>query len=192
MIRWRKGRQQQLACYISEIRSAGYFRRISPSQFESLLLNAFKARQFTVFDDPYLGRSRKQGYAWKEGKKVVVVYHREDSLTTEILEKISKHAALMRAEKALVFHPFPEAAAATPLNTEVLAGDKLLAWFSVLENVVPPIANRALRETCECGSPLRERVNRRGEFLWVCSRFPDCRFMREAAPVTSTRESFVS
>ncbi|MBI4464349.1 MAG: hypothetical protein HY647_06555 [Acidobacteria bacterium] len=180
---WRQWRLRQLARYVSEICGVDYFQRLSSSQFESLVMRALKTRQFTVFDDPYLGRSKKQGYAWKKGRKVVLVHRPENSITPRELEGIAKQARIARAEQALVFYPFPHAPRVSyPDLVEVLAGKRLLAWFSVLDAVVPPISSRVPDQRCECGAPLKERVNRRGQPVWVCSRFPDCRSMREADP----------
>lgn len=181
--RWQQWRLQQLARYVSEIRSVDYFRRLSPSQFESLVMRVLKVRQFTVLDDPFLGRSRNQGYAWKKGKKIVLIHRPENSILPKELRDIAKEAGMVRAEQALVFYPFPQAPPASYPNVEVLAGKKLLAWFSVLDDVAPPVSSRAPDKNCGCGAPLRERVNRRGQPLWVCSCFPDCRITFEADPL---------
>ena len=182
--RWRKWHLQQLARYVSEVRGVDYFRQLSPAQFESLVMRVLKARQFTVLDDPYLGRSKNQGYAWKKGKKIVLVHRTANSMTPKELESIAKEARMVRAEQALVFYPFPHAPRASNPNVDLLAGEKLLKWFSVLDDLVPPVTNRVPDRSCECGAPLKERVNRQGQFLWVCSRYPDCRMTFEADPAT--------
>ena len=180
--RWRNWRLRQLARYVSEICNVDYFRRLSPAQFESLVMRVLKARQFTVLDDPYLGRPRNQGYAWKKGKKVVLVHRPENSITPQELKDISRETSRVRAAQALLFYPFPQAPPVSYSNIEVLAGKKLLSWFSVLSYVAPPEVGRAPDRKCDCSAPLKERVNRRGQILWVCSRFPDCRLICQPDP----------
>jgi ssDNA-binding Zn-finger/Zn-ribbon topoisomerase 1 len=64
---------------------------------------------------------------------------------------------------------------------EVLAGSKLVDWFSILEDVRPPIVPLPDAGNCDCGAPMETRVNRAGQYLLVCSRYPDCREMRKPA-----------
>lgn len=181
--RWRTWNVQQPARYVSEVRSVDYYRRLPPDLFESLVLQALKARQFTLLDDPYLGRSKKQGYAWRAGKKMVVVHHPESSLPNRALEEIAKNLRTVRAEQALVFYPYPQGPASPPHDVTVLAGKKLLSWFSVLDTLPPPLPGPAWSEMCECGSPRKERINRAGGSLLVCTRLPDCRQKRELPSV---------
>ena len=187
-LRWQRWNIRQPARYVSEIRSVGYFRRLPPHLFEFLVMQTLKARKYTLLDDPYLGRSKEQGYAWKAGKKIVVVHHPDSALPNKTLEEIAKKLRMVRAEKALVFYPYPKGPASPQHDVTVLAGKKLLSWFSVLDTLPPPLPAPAFAAICECGAPMKERINRAGGSLLVCSKLPDCRKTRElpAAPPKSS------
>lgn len=175
---WRWKRFCQPASCLSEIRDPKYYRSLSAAQFEFLVMRALKAYQFTLLGDPYLGRPKKQGYAWKQGKKVVLVPRLDKPLTAGDLEEISKLQRKARAQQALVFSPFSEAPGTHQPDLEVLAGKKLLQWFSVL-NLAPPVTVKAGRQKCDCGEAMNARVNRAGQPLLVCSRYPSCQSMRK-------------
>ena len=160
-------------------------RRLAADQFESLVRHAFKARQFMLLDDPYLGRSKPQGYAWKAGKKTVVIHHPASGLTSEELDDIAKRLRVVRAEQALVFYPYPDRPAHRHPDVRVLSGKKLLAWFSVLDFVPPPLSGELPVRSCACGAPMKERINRSGDPLLVCGRYPDCRVVQTVVAADS-------
>ena len=54
---WRHGRVLQPARYLKEIVSVDYYHRLSRAQFESLVMQMIKARNFTLLGDPCLGRA---------------------------------------------------------------------------------------------------------------------------------------
>src|ERR1017187_5944746 len=172
---WRHGRVLQPARYLKEIVSVDYYHRLSRAQFESLVMQVIKARNFTLLGDPCLGRAKEQGYAWKEGKRIVFVYCLESPLTLSELEDIAKRSRRAQAEQALVFSPFPKAPRGRHDGVDVLAGKELLSWFSAIGEVSPPLVGRLPAEKCQCGSPMKQRVSRAGRPLLVCSLFPDCR-----------------
>lgn len=178
-IRWRQRSYLRPARYVSEIQGVDYFRSLSPAQFENLIELGLKARKFTLLGDPYLGRSGKQGYAWRAGRKVVLVYKPDKPLIAKELSDISIQQKKARAEQALVFSPFPKAARVFQPGLEVLVGKKLVSWFSVLDDLRPPVSGKISPERCECDSVMEERVNRGGQPLLVCSRYPDCKNMRK-------------
>ena len=181
--RWRQWCRQQPARFVSEIKRADYYRQLSPDQFESLVKHVLKARQYTILDDPYLGRSKRQGYAWKAGKKAVLVHHPESRLAPDELDDVAIRLRAVRADLAWFFYPFPKAPGTNHPDVKILAGKNLLAWFSVLDYVPPLTSNQLAAETCACGQPMQERVNRLGEPMLVCTRYPDCRFVRETPGV---------
>ena len=178
-LRWRRWRYQQPARYINEIRGIEYYRNIGREQFERLVQQTLKAGGYTIFGEPYVGRSLQQGYAWKGGKKYALAHYPDNPLTPEDMEELSRKQSRARADQVLVFSPFPRAPGSRHPGVEVLAGPKLIAWFSVLENVRPPVTPLPDAGSCDCGAPMETRVNRAGQYLLVCSRYPDCRQMRK-------------
>ena len=180
-VRWRQWRYLQPARYISEIRGVGYYRDLTPAQFESLMMQVFKRQQFTLLGDPYLGRSSQQGYVWKAGKKFALLHCPEKPITAEALDAIAVQQKKRQADQVLIFSPFPRAPRPNRPGLEIVAGRKLIAWFSVLEDIRPPLAVKIDAGTCQCGTPMEQRVNRAGRPLLVCSRYPDCRLMQRPA-----------
>jgi hypothetical protein len=128
---------------------------------------------------------REQGYAWKNGKKTIVAYRLERPLLVPELDDIVRKVRIARAERVLVFSPFSKVIKSRHDGVELLYGKKLLHWFSVIGDIFPPLTGRVLPEACDCGAPMRERISRVGLSLLVCSRFPDCRTIRQA---TESRE----
>lgn len=191
---WRRRRFLQPAHSLKEIGSVAYYRQISQTQFESLVLQGMRARDYTFLGDPWLGRSKNQGYAWKKGKKVVFSYRRSRALNRTQLNEIAKKLRLVRAETVLVFSPLRKFPRTSPAGVEIVAGKKLLRWFSILDTAVPPIANKLPAEKCTCGAPMKERVSRAGLPLLVCSMFPDCREVRRPpeSPPSPPRASLTS
>ena len=179
--RWRRWCRQQPARFLNEIKRVDYYRRLSAEQFESLVKQVLKVREYMLLGDPYLGRSRHQGYVWKAGKKAVLVHHPDRRLTPEELNDIAKRLRTVRAEQGWVFYPFPQAPRTRHPDVKILAGKQLLGWFSVLDYVSPPFPSELPDETCACGAPMKERVNYAGEPLLVCTRSPDCRLVREVS-----------
>lgn len=177
-LRWRQWRYLQPARYISEIHGVEYYRNLSAEQFEWLLTQTFKLGKFTMLGDPYLGRSRQQGYAWKAGKKFAVLACLEKPLAAEDLEEIGTRQKRVHVDHLLVFSPFPGAPHSDQPGLEVIAGRKLVSWFAVLENLRPPLPHKIDVGACECGSPMEQRINRAGQDLLVCSRYPDCSLMQ--------------
>jgi len=180
-LRWRRWRYQQPARYINEIRGIQYYRSLGREQFERLVQQALKAGGYMILGEPYLGRTLQQGYAWKGGKKYALAHYPYDPLTPEDMEELSRKQTRARADQVLVFSPFPRAPRSPHPAVEVLAGSKLVDWFSILEDVRPPIVPLPDAGNCDCGAPMETRVNRAGQYLLVCSRYPDCREMRKPA-----------
>ena len=178
-LRWRRWRYQQPARYINEIRGVEYFRSLGREQFERLVQQTLKAGGYTIFGEPYVGRSLQQGYAWKGGKKYALAHYPDNPLTPEDMEELSRKQSRARADQVLVFSPFPRAPGSRHPGVEVLAGSKLVDWFSILEDVRPPLVPLPDAGSCDCGAPMETRVNRAGQYLLVCSRYPDCRQMRK-------------
>jgi hypothetical protein len=123
---------------------------------------------------------RGQGYAWKNGKKTIVAYRLERPLLVAELDDIVRKVRTARAERVLVFSPFSKVTKSRHDGVELLYGKKLVHWFSVIGEISPPLTGRVLPEACDCGEPMRERISRVGRPLLVCSRFPDCRTIRQA------------
>src|SRR5690349_15225109 len=94
---WRRWCNDWPIRFISEIKNVEYFRQLSAIQWEALVLRALRTHEFQLLDDPFLGRSEKQGYAWKGGKKIVVVFHLGRPLTPGDLDDISKALRKVRA-----------------------------------------------------------------------------------------------
>jgi len=180
-LRWRRWRYQQPARYINEIRGIQYYRSLGREQFERLVQQALKAGGYMILGEPYLGRTLQQGYAWKGGKKYALAHYPYDPLTPGDMEELSRKQTRARADQVLVFSPFPRAPRSPHPAVEVLAGSKLVDWFSILEDVRPPIVPLPDAGNCDCGAPMETRVNRAGQYLLVCSRYPDCREMRKPA-----------
>jgi len=178
-LRWRRWRYQQPARYINEIRGIQYYRNIGREQFERLVQQTLKAGGYMILGEPYLGRKLQQGYAWKGGKKYALAHYPDNPLTPEDMEELSRKQTRARADQVLVFSPFPRAPRSPHPAVEVLAGSKLVAWFSVLEDVRPPVTPLPDAGSCDCGAPMETRVNRAGQYLLVCTRYPDCREMRK-------------
>ena len=178
---WLQRRLLQPVNYLSEIKGMKYYQQLSSKQFENLIMKAARVRGFVVFDDPYFGRSKNQGYIWKKGKKYVIVQHTDGPLSEEKLQGIAKSVKLARADQAMVFHPFPDASNCQPGEIQLLSGAQLIAWFSVLDRVRPPLPRQAPSELCECGSPVQARINPAGSLLLVCNRYPVCRKGHEVA-----------
>ena len=177
---WRRRYYLQPARSVNEIGSVDYYRQLTNAQFESLVLATLKERGYTLLGDPWLGRTKEQGYAWKKGKKIVICYRLTRPLNDQQLVEISKKAHLVQAHSVLVISPLSQVPKTAPSGLKILGGNKLVRWFSVLD-MVPPVATHGVEEKCECGSTLRERVSRAGQPLLVCSMYPDCRVMRQPA-----------
>jgi len=178
-LRWRQWRYQQPARYINEIRGVEYYRSLGREQFERLVQQTLKAGGYTTLGEPYLGRTLQQGYVWKGGKKYALAHYPDNPLTVADMEELSRKQRKVRADQVLVFSPFPQAPRSPHPAVEVLAGSKLADWFSILEDVRPPIVPLPDAGNCNCGAPMETRVNRAGQYLLVCSRYPDCRQMRK-------------
>jgi len=82
---WRERWFLQPAHYISDIKRVSYFRQLPESQLERLALNALTAHKYLLLGDPILGRAKVQGYAWRAGKKVVIVLRREKPPWTQVM-----------------------------------------------------------------------------------------------------------
>lgn len=177
--RWRKSCQLLVARSMSEIQGAKYFGRISKEKFEGLVMKALEARKCVLLGDPWLG-ARNQGYAWKGGKKFVLVNVREKRLTAKKLKQLAQEANRVKANYVLIFSPFDRHPKEVPPRLEVLCGAKLCSWFSVLDMTPPNIIGRT-KDVCTCGAPAEERVSRSGRPVMSCTRFPDCTTVREAA-----------
>lgn len=175
---WRRWYYLQPARSLSEIASTDYYRQLSNTQFESLVLRTLKERGYTFLGDPWLGRTKDQGYAWRKGKKILVSYRLTRPLKPEQLLEISKKMHGVKADSVLLLTPLPGFPEIAPSGVKILGGKKLVRWFSVLD-IVPPVATRSVEELCECGAVLKERVSRAGQPLLVCSMYPDCRVMRQ-------------
>lgn len=188
-LRWRRWRYEQPARYISEIRSVEYYRSLPAAQFEALVMQVFRAQGLTMLGDAYLGRSRVQGYAWKAGQKLAWVHCLEKPLTPEEIDDLAKRQVRAQATKVLVLSPFPRVPASRHPAVEIIAGRKLLGWFSVLADVRPSVPQEFPGQKCECGAPTQQRVNRAGRPLLVCSRYPDCRIMQKPIAKTTPPET---
>lgn len=175
---WTAYRVRQPARFISEIQGLEYFRRLPAARAEQLVLQALKAHKYTILDDPFLRGSEKQGYAWRAGKKAIVVFRQQGPLQPSDLVEIAKSQRKFRAEVALVLTPYDRAPYACQPGMRVLAGRDLICWFGVLDSVVPPVTSTAPTDPCECGAPMRERVNRLGQVVMFCSTYPCCRGAR--------------
>ena len=175
---WSQRRSLQPARYLKEITSVAYYQRLPPHKFESLVMQGLKMRQFTLFGDPCLGRSEEQGYAWKKGKKSIVVYRLEKPLTPADLHEIEISARFARAEKAILFSPFAKAPKKKTHGLEIISGKKMLSWFTDVAEIPIPLVKTTPAEKCECGAVMKDRVSRAGAPLLVCSMYPDCRVIR--------------
>jgi hypothetical protein len=177
---WRKWRFCQPARYVSEIKALRYYQNLNPELFSRLIMEGLKQHQYTLLGNPIVGASREQGFAWKSGKRAVIAPWLEKPLTANDLNQLAIKQSRVKAERVLVFSPFAKAPLPVHNGIEVLAGEKLLSWFSVLSATRPPVSGKIASPACgSCGSPMDERVNRAGLPLFVCSRYPDCKGMHQ-------------
>ena len=174
--RWRHSCQLKVARSLSEIHSAEYYRRISWLQFAELVLRALEAQKCVLLGDPWLLSARHQGYIWKGGVKVALVDGRAKPLTSERLLTIAQEMNKVKANRVLVFSPFPQAPKDCPPGVDVLYGRQLCSWFSILD-MAPPTLGQAV-DQCPCGAPAEERVSRTGLPVMSCTRYPDCTLVR--------------
>lgn len=174
VMKWRDWRYHQPARYVSEIKGVRYFSTLPPDQFESLLMQSLKARGYTLLGNPWLGRSKDQGYVWKAGKKAVLATSLDHVPTQEEIQEIGKKQQKVRADRALLFAPFRKLEKPSIHGVDLIYGGKLVKWFATLTELRPPASGSTDRK-CDCGSPMEERVNRAGAPLLVCSRYPDCK-----------------
>jgi hypothetical protein len=168
----------QQARSLKEIRNVNYYRHLSFAQFEALIHEGLRERQFTILGDPHLGRAKDQGYAWRKGKKAVLTYRLQRPILASDIEGIERRFRGARADEVLVFSPFPDTPTSRHPGVEILGGKKMLRWFGFLQYTAPPISNRYSGERCSCGAAMNERVSRRGLPLLVCSMAPDCKGVR--------------
>lgn len=181
IVKWSEWRRRP-ARYVSEIYGLDYYRGLNWEQFEYLVLQTLMAGGYDILGEPYLEHTRRQGYAWKAGKKVVFARYAEKPLTPEDLEEVGRKQSLVKADQLLVFSPFPRAPRASNPAVKVLCGSKLASFFSPLDDVRPPVFQLPEPGTCDCGAPMETRVNRGGQYLLVCSRYPACKEMRKVEP----------
>lgn len=175
---WRRWYLLRPARSLNEIHNVDYYRRLSFAQFETLIHEGLREREYTILGDPHLGRAKDQGYAWKKGKKTVLSYRLQRPVMASDIEGIERRFRAARADEVLVFSPFPDAPVSRHQGVEILGGKKLLRWFGFLKYTAPPISNRFSGERCSCGAAMNERVSRRGLPLLVCSMAPDCKGIR--------------
>jgi hypothetical protein len=175
---WRRWYLLQPARSLKEIRNVDYYRHLSFAQFEALILEALRERQYTILGDPHLGRGDDQGYAWRKGKKTVLTYRLQRPVLATDIVGIERRFRAAGADEVLVFTPFPEAPASRHQGVEILGGKKMLRWFGLLQYTAPPISKQFADEKCDCGAAMNERVSRQGMPLLVCSMAPDCKVVR--------------
>jgi hypothetical protein len=186
--RWRNWRFCQPARYVSEIQSLRYYQGLSPEQFTRLIMEGLKQHGYALLGNPMVGASREQGFAWKSGKRAVIAPWFDKPLTADDFNQLAVMQNRVKAERILVFSPFSKAPQPLQTAIQVIAGDNLVTWFSVLNALRPPVSGRIQPPACECSAPMEERINRAGDTLFVCSRYPDCKNMRKAdkaAPAAS-------
>ena len=171
---WSQRRFMEIAKHVSDIGRPDYFRRVPESQLESWVFTVLASRGFVLLGDPILGRSRNQGYAWREGKKAVVVIQQEQPLTADDLRRFYSLRNKLRAQTAFVVSPFSSSPSSDYPGLEILAGKDLLRFMSVLDGVPPMNIGEIPPQVCSCGSPQIEHVSRAGAPLLVCARYPDC------------------
>jgi hypothetical protein len=176
--RWRQARRLEVARSLGEVRSAEYYARLSPDAFHDLVKKALETRRYLLLGNPWLGAARHQGYAWSRGVKMVLVDARQAPLTPRRLLLIAQRASRVKANRVLVFSPFDCAPKETPPRLEVLHGRRLCDWFSILELRPPNLFGR-VKDICDCGALAEERVSRSGRAVMSCTRYPDCRVVRE-------------
>jgi len=182
--RWWKERQfLQKAQYVSDISQVGYFRRVPKDQLENWVFLSLTARRFVLLGDPILVRSHAQGYAWRDGKKAVVVIQLERALMEDDLRRIYTVKSKFQVENVIIVSPFPKAPRTTLPGFQILAGKDLLRWMSVLHGVKPTNLGNLPIQFCSCGAQQVEQVSRGGEPLLVCSQYPDCQKVERPAPV---------
>jgi len=173
--RWWKEREfLQKALYVSDICRVAYFRRVPKEQLETWVFLALTAHEYVLLGDPILGRSVELGYAWQNGKKAVVVIQQGRALIDDDLRRTYTLKNKLRVENAIIISPFSKAPRSNLPGLEILAGDDLLRWMSVLNGVRPVNLRSVPIHFCSCGAQQVEQVSRAGEPLLVCSRFPDC------------------
>ena len=175
---WHRWYLLQPARSLKEIRSVDYYRHLSFAQFEALIHEGLRERQFTILGDPHLGRAKDQGYAWRKGKKTVLTYRLQRPVLASDVEGIERRFRAAHADEVLVFTPFPDAPASRHQGVEILGGTKMLRWFGLLQYTAPPVSKLFADEKCDCGAPMHERVSRQGMPLLVCSLAPDCKVVR--------------
>ena len=182
LTRMRQRRYLTPAHSLKDIKSAAYYSRLTAAQFESLVMQGIRAREYTLLGSPWLGRTKDQGYAWKRGKKVVLAHHLRAAMTESELSEISRRLRAVHAEKAMVFSPLGASSIGIGKRAgngvELLAGKSLLRWFATLDTVLPPVSGALSAAKCECGAAMKERVSRAGLPLYVCSMSPDCQTVR--------------
>ena len=160
---------------LKDIKIAAYYSRLATGQFESLVMQGIRARGYALLGNPWLGRTRHQGYAWTGGKKTVVTHHLRAPLTEGDLKDIAQRLYLSNADQVLVFSPLGAPSKKASKRVEVLTGKTLLGWFAALDTVAPPVSKRFAVCKCVCGAPMEERVNQVGQPLQVCSMYPGCK-----------------
>jgi hypothetical protein len=183
--KWKQWRHHQPARYVSEVKSLRYFQSLTLEQFQQLVLQGLKRHGYTLLEDPFLTGSARQGYAWKTGKRATVAALPGKPVSQEDLNDVAIKQSRAHADRVLLFSPFPQALLPIQSGIEMIAGSKLLSWFSVLSAVRPPVSGKFPPQKCECGQPMEERVNRGGEPLFVCSRYPDCKYMCQPEGATA-------
>ena len=166
---------------LKEIKSAVYYSRLTATQFESLVMQVISAREYSLLGNPWLGRTKYQGYAWKRGKQMVLTHHLRGALTKDDLDEIEQRLRAAHAAQVLVFSPLSTSSKGASKRVEVLAGKSLLRWFAALDTVAPPPIGSLPAARCDCGAAMQERVNRAGLPLQVCSMYPGCKVMLRPA-----------
>ncbi len=177
--RWRAWRYCQPARYVADVKSLRYYQSLGPEEFTLLILESLKAHGYTLLGNCMLGVSREQGFAWKDGKRTAAVAWLGTPLTPQDLNRVALVQSRVGAQTVLIFTPALRAPQPLQPWIQVLCGDKLVSWFSALTGLRPPVSGRFNPPNCDCGQPMEERVNRAGLPLFVCSRYPDCREMRQ-------------
>lgn len=167
---------------LKEIKSAAYYSRLTTAQFESLVMQGIRAREFTLLGNPWLGRTHDQGCAWKRGKKTVLTHHLRGAVTEGELNEIARRLRVANADRVLVFSPLGASSIGIGKRVgngvELLSGKTLLRWFATLDTVAPPVSGTLPAAKCQCGAAMKERVSRAGLPMYVCSMSPDCQTVR--------------
>jgi hypothetical protein len=171
---WKLLRFRQRAQFVSDIRRVDYFRRVPGPHLENWLLTAFTARGFVLLGDPVLRRSPGEGFAWRSGKKVALFIQQERPLKESDLARIWALKNKRHLDTVFLFSPFSSAPKNKRPGLQILAGQELLSWMSVLSDVRPLNIGALAPHNCSCGAPQNEYVSCGGEALLICSRYPDC------------------